>query len=319
MSYLSNDHLELSPVIPDSNRVLEFDFPGFEIGSAEYEEGPTGCTVIRFLERVRCILDVRGGSPVWVGDYGWTDAICLTGGSAYGLESLSGVAAELLALSDYSPEWFDIALVSGAVIYDLGKRGNMIYPDKALGRAATRAARPGRVLLGPHGAGRSATVGKAYSRDRAEAAGQGAAFAQVGPTKILVLTVVNALGVLVDRSGRVVRGNRDRETGERRPFTGEVPAPVSTGTVHGNTTLTVVVTNQHLDGHDLRQVGRQVHSSMARAIQPFHAPNDGDVLFTVTAADVENEDLDGMSLALIASELAWDAVLRSFDPEDSAQ
>ena len=26
-------------------RVLEFDFPGLEIGVAEYDEGPTGCTV----------------------------------------------------------------------------------------------------------------------------------------------------------------------------------------------------------------------------------------------------------------------------------
>ena len=26
-------------------RALEFDFPGLEIGIAEYEEGPTGCTV----------------------------------------------------------------------------------------------------------------------------------------------------------------------------------------------------------------------------------------------------------------------------------
>ena len=29
-------------------RELELDFPGLEIGIAEYEEGPTGCTVLNF-------------------------------------------------------------------------------------------------------------------------------------------------------------------------------------------------------------------------------------------------------------------------------
>jgi L-aminopeptidase/D-esterase-like protein len=47
---------------------------------------------------------------------------------------------------------------------------------------------------------------------------------------------------------------------------------------------------------------------MARAIQPFHALVDGDVLFTVTTNDVE-EELGSIELGVVASELAWDAVL----------
>ncbi|MDP9373714.1 MAG: P1 family peptidase, partial [Chloroflexota bacterium] len=69
------------------------------------------------------------------------------------------------------------------------------------------------------------------------------------------------------------------------------------------------VTDQKLDAHALRQWGRQVHASMARAIQPFHAPTDGDVLFAVTTNEVDNEALDGYALGVLASELAWDAVL----------
>ena len=38
--------------------------------------------------------------------------------------------------------------------------------------------------------------------------GQGAAFRTIGPTKVGVFTVVNALGSIVDRSGRVVRCHR---------------------------------------------------------------------------------------------------------------
>jgi len=52
-----------------------------------------------------------------------------------------------------------------------------------------------------------------------------------------------------------------------------------------------------------------VHASMARAIHPFHALTDGDVLFAATTNEVENEALDSVALGVIASELAWDAVL----------
>jgi L-aminopeptidase/D-esterase-like protein len=57
---------------------------------------------------------------------------------------------------------------------------------------------------------------------------------------------------------------------------------------------------------------------MGRAIQPFHALVDGDVLFTVSTGEVENEGLSSMSLGVVASELAWDAVLSCFDAGDSA-
>ncbi len=134
--------------------------------------------------------------------------------------------------------------------------------------------------------------------------------------------MVNAIGVIVDRSGMVVRGNRDPVTGERRPLITDVNDRLRSGTgaqwEQGNTTLTAVVTNQAMDERILRQLARQVHSSMARAIQPFHAPHDGDVLFAVSTDEVENPELDGTSLGLVASELAWDAVLNSFDPDEAS-
>jgi L-aminopeptidase/D-esterase-like protein len=48
---------------------------------------------------------------------------------------------------------------------------------------------------------------------------------------------------------------------------------------------------------------------MARAIQPFHAPTDGDVLWAATTNEVDNPDLSEVALGVIASEVAWDAVL----------
>ena len=35
----------------------------------------------------------------------------------------------------------------------------------------------------------------------------------MGPTKIAVFSVVNALGAVLNRQGEVVRGNRDPQTG----------------------------------------------------------------------------------------------------------
>jgi 6-aminohexanoate-oligomer endohydrolase len=311
---LSNDQLELRPRTDFDGQVLELDFPGFEIGCAEYDEGPTGCTVFHFPEGASLQTDIRGGSPgTFGGGYEWVNAICLAGGSLYGLEAVSGVAAELLARREYRTGWLDIPLVAGAIIFDYGPRDNAVYPDKELGRAALQAARPGVFPLGMRGAGRSATVGKTFDLGELEPAGQGAAYRQIGDTRIAAFTVVNAVGAIVDRDGTVVRGHLDPVTGTRRALVAGVEERLAAGLpVHpppGNTTLTVVVTNQTLDARLLRSFGRQVHASMARAIQPFHALVDGDVLYAVSTNEVERQAPDSIGLGVVASELAWDAVL----------
>ena len=319
---LSNDSLALEPQTEFSSPMLTFEFPGLAIGVAEYEAGPTGCTVFQFGHSAVAAVDIRGGAHATLytealqNGEGKLDAICLAGGSFYGLEAATGVAAELLAQRNYSPHWGNIALVSGAIIYDFGPRDNAVYPDKALGRAALNAARPGVFPLGPRGAGRSATVGKWLQNPyRSEHAGQGGAFREVAGVKVAVFTVVNAVGAIVDRQGRVVRGSLDPHTGERpRVADAGLPPPP-----HGNTTLTVVVTNQILGGWSLRQLARHVHTSMARAIDPLHTISDGDVLFAVTTNGVaQGQGLNEYVLGVLASETAWDAVLASFTDEEKS-
>ena len=279
-------------------RVLEFVFPGLDIGVAEYEEGPTGCTVFHLPKIASLSIDVRGGSPGVNGQHlEAINAICFAGGSLYGLEASTGVAAELFKVRGYSTKWIDIALVSGAIIFDYGTRKNAIYPDKELGRAAVRAMLPGRFPMGARGAGRSATASHGAG---AELAGQGSAYRESGPTKILAFVVVNAYGCIVDRAGKIVLG---KPTG---PVPGRVPRS-------GNTTLSLVVTNQKLDRLQLQSIGRQVHTSMARGIQPFHARWDGYVNYMVSTQEVENADLDEVTLGERASDAMWDAILASYD------
>ncbi len=149
--------------------------------------------------------------------------------------------------------------------------------------------------------------------------GQGGAFRTIGPTKIGVFTVVNALGTIVDRNGRVVRCGRNTIATGCPSITDKLKAfaPIGgsiggkKGGPTGNTTLTLVVTNQKMPFWALRRLAVQVHGSMNRAIQPFATEEDGDVLYAVTTDEVENRSLSNVDLGVIASELAWDAVLSS--------
>lgn len=61
----------------------------------------------------------------------------------------------------------------------------------------------------------------------------------------------------------------------------------------------------------LRRLAVQVHGFMNCAIQPFATEEDGDVLYAVTTDEVENASLSNVDLGVLASELAWDAILRS--------
>jgi L-aminopeptidase/D-esterase-like protein len=337
------------PVADSTGRALRFEFPGLRIGVAEYQEGPTGTTVFYFPSGVKAAADVRGGAPgtlnsdaVRLGyESPMMQAVVFAGGSWYGLSAATGVANELKAIRAKEGDPDFIAGVLGAIIYDVGgRRFTRITPDDRLGAHALRSAREGWFPLGARGAGRFAMQGVYFlsavnpeTASRWPHSGQGGAFRQVGPTKIAVFTVVNALGTIVKRDGRVARCHRTRE--ETCPLIASLlqerlgrPAASNGGgsgkgsdrsegdgrsgeRPTGNTTVTLVVTNQKLAYWALQRLAVQVHTSMARAIQPFATEDDGDVLYAVTTDAVDHPALPPMALAAVASEVAWDAVLSS--------
>ena len=183
--------------------------------------------------------------------------------------------------------------VVGAILNDWGP-GRTAYPDHGMGRAAVRAARAGVFPMGRRGPGCSATYGKVqrpiYN------GGQGAAVREVAGGRVAAFVVVNAVGMVYDRSGAPVAGTPAEEA--------------STG---GNTTLSVIVTDFRLGRRELIQWGRQVHTSMARAIHPFHTITDGDVLFAVSTMAVDRPIATEV-LAMEASDAMWDAVLAAVRP-----
>jgi L-aminopeptidase/D-esterase-like protein len=321
-----------TPQTPD--RQLTFDFPEMQIGVAEYDEGPTGTTVFYFPDKVKGAVDVRGGAPGTVNaaalmnnyDRKMMQAVVFSGGSWYGLSAVTGVAN---AIKDRKAEEGDpnhITGVVGAIINDFRwRKMSRVTPDDALGREAFSAAKPGWFPLGARGAGRFAMQGwfVAQQADTDTGAhwphsGQGGAFRQIGQTKVGVFTVVNSYGAIVDRNGRVVRCARN-ELKSDCPLINdalstriqEAENDAETKGPTANTTVTLVVTNRKMPIADLQRLAKQVHGSMSRAIQPFATSGDGDVLYAVTTDQVDDTELSPRALAVVASELAWDAILAS--------
>ena len=327
-------HTKPIPHVSFDGAALEFDFPEVRIGVAEYEEGPTGTTVLYFPQRVKAAVDVRGGGPGTVDtdvlrlayDESFVNAIVLSGGSSYGLSAVTGVANAIRdAMTDPgSPQ--NVAVVPGAIVFDLGdRRFNTITPDDELGRAAFKSLRTGWCPLGARGAGRFVETGAFFGPQ--QHSGQGAAFRQSGETKVLVVTVINADGLIVDRAGQVVRcadsvngkcsSIADMFSAHLRSLANKKQADAHTPAHQGltsNTTITAVVTNRALPFWALQRLAVEVHTSMARGIQPYSMSDDGDVLFAATTAqakpsDISDEELS--ELGVLASETAWDAILAS--------
>ena len=314
---------------------LTFDWPALEIGVGSYEAGPTGLTIVRFKNRAAVAVDVRGGGPGTVNTdilrlayaSSFIDAIVFAGGSSYGEEAITAVATGLKDIGARSAAWHDIALVPGAIIFDLGdRRLNDVYPDKRLAQAALRARRPGVFPLGAQGAGRMAMQG-GYFGCQAHS-GQGGAFRQIGATKLAAFVVVNAYGAITDRAGKLVRCQRAPGWGaldsvsallQHLPDSAKPDwraASVDAGLTR-NTTVSLVVTSQKLPPAQLQRLAVQVHTSMARAIQPFSTAFDGDTLFAASTQETDNAELSPLTLGVVAGELMWDAVLASVPPEPS--
>jgi 6-aminohexanoate-oligomer endohydrolase len=156
--------------------------------------------------------------------------------------------------------------------------------------------------------------------------GQGGAFRQLGDTKIAAFTVISAFGAITDRDGAVVKHNRGPAQNKIKisellanlPQSRNenwIPQNLSaTQFSPHNTTLSLIVTNKQLTYAELQRLAMQVHTSIARAIQPFSTQHDGDTLLAISTAEaITNVNFDDLST--IAGEVMWDAILASVPEE----
>ncbi|MCA9673293.1 MAG: P1 family peptidase, partial [Myxococcales bacterium] len=104
------------------------DIDGIGVGSTTDEQGLTGCTVVVFRGGAVCGVAERGvasGSRELAvisprHSVGRAHAICLCGGSAYGLAAADGVMRELEAAGiGHETPAGRVPLVPAAVVYDL--------------------------------------------------------------------------------------------------------------------------------------------------------------------------------------------------------
>ena len=328
-------------LVPEVNkkteRNLKFDWPMIKIGTASYENGPTGTTVIHFGDKSSVAIDVRGGGPGTVNapymEMGYPfpelDTIVIAGGSWYGLEATTAVASALkddgLRDGDAFATVPNIAMSVGSIIFDFGgRRLNEIYPDKKLGQAAFRAAKTGNFPLGATGAARFAKSGGFFGCN--SFSGQGAAFKQIGKVKLAAFTVVNAYGSIVDRNGNVPSCYTESGLETNIPVADlfsdygkglEKKIAALKNKHKQNTTISILVTNQKLKPAYLKRLAVQVNTSMARSLQPYGTLFDGDVFYAVSTEEIEDGELNSVELGIVASELMWDAVLSSI-PEQPA-
>jgi hypothetical protein len=194
--------------------------PGIKVGHHTMSGRSTGCTVVLAERGVTGGVDVRGGAPGTretallnpVNTVQEVHAIALAGGSAFGLDTASGVMRYLEERQiGFKLGTIVVPIVPAAILIDLWVEGKpWIRPNADCGYQAARSASAAVVPEGTVGAGAGATVGKIAGYERAMKAGLGSA-AIVRPDGLIVaaLVVVNARGDVIDpATGRVIAGVR---------------------------------------------------------------------------------------------------------------
>lgn len=267
-------------------------------------------------------VDVRGGGP----GTRETDAldprtlvdrvhaVVLSGGSAYGLATATGV---MDALGEQGvgfpigprPGWV-VPIVPAAVVFDLGRGGDFrARPDAGLGAAALAAAVEGPSAQGVVGAGTGALVGGLKG-------GVGTASeVTAGGDTVTALCVVNAAGSAVDpRTGELWAARHVTADDavppvlpdDRGPLLARLAAVAAPPTL--NTTIGAVWTDATLSVAQCSKLAAVAHSGLSRAIRPTHGMTDGDTFFGLSTTARPAPDLAGLQALLTAGA---DAVTRA--------
>ncbi len=263
----------------------------FKIGHYTDKEAVTGCTLIVPPENNITSASVRGGSPgtrelALLSPYKKITAIhalLLTGGSAFGLGAANGLV-EVLAEQDigYKTAYGVVPIVPAAVIFDKNIGDSDAYPKAEDARLAFADAVENNKISGNVGAGTGATVGKWNGIESAMKSGIGLARIEEGNLWIEVLSVVNAVGDVLNYDGRILAGARDktgRFLGENKTVVYRKKPQVG---LADNTVLSVLMTNAKINKLQAFQVAEKAHFGIARRIEPSHTSYDGDTVFVIS-------------------------------------
>jgi len=296
------------------------DVAGIRVGHHQRTAGKwrTGTTVVFAPDGAVAAVDVRGGAP----GSRETDAlqpgrlvqrihaICLTGGSAFGLRAADGCMDELASRGLGHPvgNGAVVPVVPAAVIFDLGRGGDVTcHPTADFGRRALRSARR-RPAHGSIGAGTGAVAG-----GLAGGVGTASTTVTVGESSYRVgaLMVVNAHGSAIDPDRAMPWAShhlaRRPSAEERRALTAhldQVMAERAAALATPNTTIGVVATDAPLDRVSAGRMATVSHDGLARALSPVHLSVDGDIVFAMSTAADTDPILDHRGVDAIATAAA---------------
>lgn len=252
----------------------------FKMGHAEGTA--TGVTVIVCEKGATGGVSVRGGAPGTretdlLSPYKTMNevhAVTLSGGSAFGLESASGVMRALLRRNiGFKTLGKTVPIVPAAVIYDLNGEGYE-FPDVAMGEAAVEAAFKGEpIAFGSAGVGKGATVAKLRGAAFMKKGGVGGASLMLpGGGLVSAVVAVNSLGEV-----------KNHLTGETLAGCGGIdPSAFNMGT---NTTIGCITTDVKLDKVQANKLADYAHQGLIKTIFPVHTDFDGDTLFALSCGE----------------------------------
>lgn len=302
-------------------RNLITDVDGIRVGNAQDDAARTGVTVVLPDERTMAGVDVRGAAPGTRETdllnpscrMDGVDAICLSGGSAFGLAAADGVAQWLHARGRGFPvAGWHVPIVPAAIIFDLtsgDKNWGDTPPYRALAAAACDDADT-VFSLGNCGAGLGAHAGRLKG-----GLGSVSMVAEDG-LQVGALVVANPVGaVTMPGSGTFwawaleQEGELGHQRPPRRSDSADQALP-SDSRLGANTTLAVVATNARLDKAQAQRVAMMAHDGMARAIRPVHTPFDGDTIFALSTGRIGERVADAMTVARVGA-MAADCVARA--------
>lgn len=319
------------------------DVAGLRVGHATRTGGGwlTGTTVVLAPEGgAVAAVDVRGGGPGTKETDALDprnvvrkiEALVLTGGSAYGLDSAAGVMAWLEERGRgvrVGPDPAHVVpVVPAACVFDLGRGGDFrARPDAATGREAVTAAAASElgapVQEGCVGAGTGAAVGSMKG-----GIGSASAVLDSGVT-VAALVVANAAGSAMDPltgalygelfQGRVTYPAEEVHEAARVRL---AAAAAKNGTPPLNTTLAVVGTDAELSKAQAQKLAGTAHDGIARAVRPVHLLNDGDTVFALATGArplAEENPLALNEILAAGADLVTRAIVRAVRAAESVE
>ncbi|MEM9550652.1 MAG: P1 family peptidase [Pseudomonadota bacterium] len=281
-------------------RNLITDVPGLRVGNAQDHHIKTGTTVLTADAPFTASVSVMGGAPgtretdLLAPDksVSHVDALCLSGGSAFGLDACSGVVDGLRAQGrGFQVGAAMIPLVPGAIIFDLlngGEKGWVDNPYRALGRAAFDAA-GSDFDLGTAGAGTGALTAMLKG-----GLGSSSLVLASGIT-VGALVAANPMGSVTTPGDRYFWAapfelggefgglGCDPTIGLGRSLDSRKAQVIGRDSQDGaNTTIAIVATDAVLDKPQCLRVATAAHDGIGRATVPAHSPADGDLVFAAS-------------------------------------